>query len=101
MAATVRRVALISVLVIKRAGRDETDSHRSRQPSRLVLYFHLLICLLSRADFKCSFEWFMIRLARLGSGEISGRLDVARIMDNTERQTYGEVVGAAAAHSRS
>ena len=62
----------------------------------VMLFFHGLVKLWSRADFKYSFEWFMIRLASLGSGEVSERLDVDRIMNHTEWQRYGGTLASAA-----
>jgi hypothetical protein len=64
----------------------------------VVLCFHLLIRLWSRADFRYGFEWAIVRLGALGSGQKSARLDVKRLMGNTEWMRAGQSTLAAAAH---
>jgi hypothetical protein len=62
----------------------------------VVLCFHVLVKLWSRANFKYGFEWAIVRLASLGSGRVSTRLDVERLMNNTEWMRAGEPAAATA-----
>jgi hypothetical protein len=52
--------------------------------------FHVLVVVWSRFDFKYTFEWFVVRIARLGSGRISRRLDVEHMMNYTQWARFGE-----------
>ncbi|MHA1305168.1 MAG: hypothetical protein ACTSPI_15830, partial [Candidatus Heimdallarchaeaceae archaeon] len=54
--------------------------------------YHLLIVLWSKVDFKYSFEWFIIRLASIGTGTVSKRLDVDAIMNKTYWISFKDTV---------
>jgi hypothetical protein len=43
----------------------------------------------SKIDYKYSFEWFVIRIASLGSGTVSQRLDVDALMNHPHWASFG------------
>ena len=55
----------------------------------IVATYDLVVRLWSKVNFKFSFEWFIVRLASLGSGyPVSQRLNTKRILDETEWINY-------------
>ena len=61
----------------------------------VMVAFHVLVVVWSRFDFKYTFEWFVIRIASLGSGRLSRRLDVEHMMNHVQWARFGEGTVAA------
>lgn len=55
----------------------------------VVVSFHGLVVAWSKIDFKYSFEWFVIRIASVGSGTVSRRLDVDSMMNYSHWASFG------------
>lgn len=55
----------------------------------VVVAFHGLVVAWSRIDFKYSFEWFVIRIASLGAGSVSRRLNVDALMNHPRWASFG------------
>jgi hypothetical protein len=51
--------------------------------------FHGLVVAWSKVDFGYSFEWFVIRIASLGSGRVSRRLEVDSMMNYPHWASFG------------
>jgi hypothetical protein len=55
----------------------------------VMVSFHLLVVTWSNFDFKYTFEWLIIRIAGIGSGKISRRLDVDHMMNHVRWANFG------------
>jgi hypothetical protein len=55
----------------------------------VMISFHVLVLAWSRFDFKYTFEWFIIRIASLGPGTLSRRLDVDHMMNHVQWASFG------------
>jgi hypothetical protein len=55
----------------------------------VMLSFHAMVVIWSKFDFKCMLEWFVIRIASVGSGTISRRLDVDYMMNQMQWASFG------------
>jgi hypothetical protein len=56
----------------------------------VMLSFHVLVLAWSRFDFKYSFEWCVIRIASVGSGTVSRRLDVQHMLQGMRWVRFGD-----------
>jgi hypothetical protein len=56
----------------------------------VMLAFHALVVVWSKFDFKYTFEWSVIRIASLGSGRVSRRLDVEHMLNHVQWARFGE-----------
>ncbi|MHA1116210.1 MAG: heparan-alpha-glucosaminide N-acetyltransferase domain-containing protein [Candidatus Heimdallarchaeaceae archaeon] len=87
---------LFSFLVDDDLVRDKLPYEKAGYALLVALFvtycYHLLIVTWSKKNFKYSFEWFIIRLASLGTKEVSNRLDVDTIMNKTYWISFKEPI---------